>query len=67
VLGAFLVGVLSTTVDARSMLAGMAVGLVLLGALWWTGAVAWTWYAFTGAAVTSLTAIAVARVRPRVS
>jgi SSS family solute:Na+ symporter len=60
VLGAFLVGVLSTTVDGRSMLVGMAVGLVLLGALWWTGAVAWTWYAFTGAAVTSLTAIAVA-------
>jgi len=26
--------------------------------LWWTSAVAWTWYAFVGAAVTALTALA---------
>jgi solute:Na+ symporter, SSS family len=62
VLGAFLVGVLSTRVGARSMLIGMAAGLVVLAALWWTGAVAWTWYAFMGAAVTSGVAMLIASV-----
>jgi Na+/proline symporter len=56
VLGAFLVGVLTTRVDARAMLVGMSAGLIVLAILWWTGAVAWTWYAFVGAAVTSVVA-----------
>ena len=38
------------------MLAGMAAGIVVMAVLWWTGAVAWTWYAFIGAAVTAGTA-----------
>jgi solute:Na+ symporter, SSS family len=57
VLGAFLVGVLSRRASGRAMLAGMATGIVVLVALWWTGAVAWTWYVFIGATVTSLTAL----------
>jgi SSS family transporter len=57
VLGAFLIGVLTHDVGGRSMLAGMVVGVALLAGLWWTGAVAWTWYAFLGAAATSLTAL----------
>jgi SSS family transporter len=53
VLGAFLVGVLTRRVGAAAMLAGMAAGIVVLFAVWWTGAVAWTWYALIGATVTS--------------
>jgi SSS family transporter len=58
VLGAFLIGVFTTRVDARSMLTGMIVGAGALVALWWTGAVAWTWYAFAGATVTAIIALA---------
>jgi solute:Na+ symporter, SSS family len=57
VLGAFLVAVFSRRVNARSMLIGMAAGAVVLVALWWTSAVAWTWYAFVGAAVTAMVAL----------
>jgi SSS family transporter len=59
VLGAFLVGVFTTRVSARSMLAGMAAGAAVLVALWWTGAVAWTWYALIGASVTAVVAMSV--------
>jgi SSS family transporter len=62
VLGAFLVGVLTTRVGAGAMLAGMSAGIIVLAVLWWTGAVAWTWYAFVGAAVTMAIAIATALV-----
>lgn len=53
VLGAFLIGVLSKRVRTRAMLIGMAAGAVSLVILWWTAAVAWTWYAFIGATVTA--------------
>jgi SSS family transporter len=65
VLGAFLVGVLNRTVGAGAMLAGMAAGVAVLFWIWWTGALAWTWYAFVGAAVTSLCALAVGAAAPR--
>jgi SSS family transporter len=58
VLGAFLVGVFTTRVNATSMLTGMIAGAIVLVALWWTDAVAWTWYAFIGAAVTGVVAMA---------
>jgi SSS family solute:Na+ symporter len=53
VLGAFLVGVLSRRVDSRAMMTGMFAGVVVLFWVWYTGATAWTWYAFIGASVTS--------------
>jgi SSS family transporter len=53
VLGAFLVGVLTSRVTTPAMLLGMSVGIGVLGWLWWTSAVGWTWYAVIGAAVTS--------------
>ena len=53
VLGAFLVGVLSRRVTPGAMLAGMATGMVVVGGVWWSGAIAWTWHAFIGASVTS--------------
>jgi len=57
VLGAFLIGVLTTRVQAGAMLAGMVAGAAVLVVVWWTGAIAWTWYAFTGASVTALVAL----------
>ena len=58
VLGAFLVGVLSKRTGARGMLAGMITGIVVLAWIWWSGALAWTWYALVGASVTSGVALA---------
>jgi len=62
VLGAFLLGVLNRTVDARATMVGMVAGALVLLGLWWGGAVAWTWYAFIGATVTTLVAHLLARV-----
>jgi SSS family solute:Na+ symporter len=67
VLGAFLVGVLTTRVGSAPMLAGMITGAAVLIILWWTGAVAWTWYAFIGASVTSLVAVALSFAIPNPS
>jgi SSS family solute:Na+ symporter len=64
VLGAFLVGVMGRGVRSGAMLGGMAAGIVVLFGLWWTGAVAWTWYAFIGSSVTALTAVALSRFQP---
>ncbi|MBL8140009.1 MAG: sodium:solute symporter [Acidobacteria bacterium] len=58
VLGAFLVGVLSRSIKARSMLVGMSAGLVVLVWLWGAGSVGWTWYTFIGASVSALGAFA---------
>jgi solute:Na+ symporter, SSS family len=60
VLGAFMVGVLTRHVGSRAMLAGMAAGAAMMFGIWWTGALAWTWYAFAGAATTSAVALALA-------
>jgi SSS family transporter len=64
VLGAFLVGVLTRDVTERPMLIGMITGIVVLFWIWWTAVIAWTWYAFVGAAVTGLTALALSRFLP---
>ncbi|MEI6243834.1 MAG: sodium:solute symporter [Acidobacteriota bacterium] len=63
VLGAFLVGVLSTRVQSAAMLAGMAVGTVVVGWVWWTGAAGFTWFALVGAAVTAAVALIVTMIR----
>jgi SSS family transporter len=65
VLGAFLTGVLTTRVGSNAMLGGMAAGVAAVGTAWWTNACAWTWYAFLGAVVTGLTALALSAVWPR--
>jgi len=65
VLGAFLVGVLTRHVSGPSMIVGMLAGTLALGAIWWSAATAWTWYAFTGATVTALVALAAQALRPR--
>jgi solute:Na+ symporter, SSS family len=65
VLGAFLIGVLAPRVGSEAMLGGMIAGIVALTGIWWTGATAWTWYAFIGAAVTSGAALVLSLVLPR--
>jgi SSS family transporter len=62
VLGAFLVGVLTRHVGAGAMLGGMVAGAVTMFVIWWTGVLAWTWYALAGAATTILIALVLARV-----
>ena len=65
VLGAFLVGVLTTRVGSRAMIAGMMSGIVVLVWVWWTAATAWTWYAFVGSSVTVAAALAASLIFPR--
>jgi Na+/proline symporter len=64
VLGAFLVGVLTTRVGSRAMIAGMVSGVIVLASVWWTAATAWTWYAFIGSSVTFVVALAASYVMP---
>jgi Na+/proline symporter len=64
VLGAFLVGVLTTRVRSMAMLVGMAAGTVTVGWIWWTGAAGFTWYALVGAAVTSGVALLMSVATP---
>jgi len=42
----------------------MAAGTIVLVVLWWNDTVAWTWYAFIGAAVTAGTALVSAPLHP---
>lgn len=64
VLGAFLTGVLGTRVRSRAMLGGMLAGTAAVAWAWSTGSLAWTWYAFLGASVTSLVAWTLSFVLP---
>jgi SSS family solute:Na+ symporter len=65
VLGAFLVGVFSTRVQSAAMLTGMAAGTITVAWIWWTGAAGFTWFALTGAVVTSVVALAASLVFPQ--
>ena len=42
------------------MLLGMAAGAVMMFAIWWTAALAWTWWALTGAVTTGVVALLLA-------
>ena len=64
VLGAFLTGVLTRRVGLVAMLIGMLVGCAVMGRIWWTEAVGWTWFAFIGASSTALAALAASFVVP---
>ena len=64
VLGAFLLGVLTTRVTSRDMLVGLAAGILVLLWVWTTNATAWTWYAFIGVAATAAGAL-LASLTPR--
>jgi SSS family transporter len=58
VLGAFLVGVLTSRVEGGAMVAGMIAGMAAVTWIWWTGAAAWTWYSAAGVVVTGGVALA---------
>jgi hypothetical protein len=47
------------------MIAGMITGIAVMIVVWWTAAAAWTWYAFIGASVTSITALVVSPMLDR--
>ena len=58
VLGAFLLGTLSTTARERDVFVGMIAGLLTMTVVWWATPIAWTWYVLIGATAT----MAVSRV-----
>ena len=60
VLGAFLVGVLTTHVRSGAMVTGMLSGIAAVTVIWWTGAAAWTWYSAAGALITGAVAVGAA-------
>jgi SSS family transporter len=59
VLGAFVLAVARPRTGAVPVMIGMIAGAVVLAGLWWTAAVAWTWYALIGATITVLVAVSV--------
>jgi Na+/proline symporter len=61
-LGAFLLGVLTTSANERGVMAGIAVALVsMIGVRVFTP-LAWTWYVLTGTAICMAVGIVVSRV-----
>lgn len=50
-LGAFLLGVLTSRATAAGAIAGMSVSAGTMLVVWWTTKLAWTWYVLAGAAV----------------
>jgi len=65
VLGAFLVGVLTTRVGSGAMVAGMLAGVATVTWIWWTNAAAWTWYSAAGVAITAAIAIVASAAAPQ--
>jgi SSS family transporter len=60
VLAAFLLALLTRRVSTAAMLMGMVGGAAVMAVVWWTNALAWTWYALAGAVATMLITGAVA-------
>src|SRR5262249_46738488 len=50
-LGAFLLGVLTTRANATGALAGMTVSAASMLAIWWTTKLAWPWHVLVGTAI----------------
>jgi SSS family transporter len=64
VLGAFLLGTLTTMVRERDAFAGMIAGLAVMTVVWWFTPVAFTWYVLIGAATTTAVALVSSRLVP---
>jgi SSS family transporter len=47
-LGAFLLGVLTSRANGSGVITGMAVATAAMLAIWWTTPLAWTWYVLVG-------------------
>jgi len=50
-LGAFLLGVLTTRANTTGVIAGMTVAAGSMVTIWWTTKLAWTWYVVVGTAI----------------
>jgi Na+/proline symporter len=50
-LGAFLLGVLTTRANTSGVIAGMTVAGASMLTIWWTTKLAWTWYVLVGTAI----------------
>ena len=50
-LGAFLLGVLTSRTTATGAIAGMSVSAAAMLVIWWLTPLAWTWYVLVGAAI----------------
>ncbi|MFN2445807.1 MAG: sodium:solute symporter [Vicinamibacterales bacterium] len=64
VLGAFLLGTLTSAVRERNVLVGMVAGLLVMTGVWIGTSVAFTWYVFIGAVTTCAVAWTGARLAP---
>ncbi len=51
-LGVFLLGVFTKSATEKGAIAGMAIGLLSMLAVWYSRAIAWTWYVLIGTAIT---------------
>lgn len=58
-LGAFLLGVLTTRTTATGAITGMSVSAVAMLIIWWTTPLAWTWYVLVGTAICVAVGLAV--------
>jgi Na+/proline symporter len=62
-LGAFLLGVLTTRANTTGVIAGMTVAAGSMLTIWWTTKLAWTWYVLVGTAICFLVGYAVSRLK----
>jgi SSS family solute:Na+ symporter len=65
VLGAFLLGTLSSSIRERETFAGMLAGLIVMIVVWWATPIAFTWYVLIGAVTTCAVAYLARAVTPR--
>ncbi|MEP6782050.1 MAG: sodium:solute symporter [Acidobacteriota bacterium] len=65
VLGAFLLGTLSTSIRERDTFAGMIAGLIVMTLVWWATPIAFTWYVLIGAVTTCGVAYLARAVAPQ--
>ena len=63
VLGAFLLGTLTSGVRERDTFAGMIAGLAVMTLVWWGTSIAFTWYVLIGAVTTCFVALASRAIR----
>jgi Na+/proline symporter len=63
-LGAFLLGVLTSRANAVGVIAGMTASLAAMILVWWMTTLAWTWYVLAGTTVCVAIGYTVSLVRP---
>jgi SSS family solute:Na+ symporter len=64
-LGAFLLGVLTTRANTTGVIAGMTMAAGSMLTIWWTTKLAWTWYVLVGTAICFGVGYAVSLTQPQ--